>query len=148
MSVQENKAIVRRAYDSFSAGDLSVIDEVFAPDYTAHFPGEEPAVGREPLRAVLQSFLEGFPDLKFVIEDQVGEGDKVVTRWSAKGTHLGEFRGFPPKTHGIAPTGRVVHFSATDIYVIEDGQIKVEWNTLEQLDVMMQIGAIPRPGSA
>jgi hypothetical protein len=50
-----------------------------------NFPGEEPAVGRERLRAVLQSFLDGFPDLKFVIEDQVGEGNKVVTRWSAKG---------------------------------------------------------------
>jgi predicted ester cyclase len=69
----------------------------------------------------------------------------VVARWTAKGTHLGEFRGFPPRTHGIAPTGNVVHFAATDIYLIKDGLIQEEWNTLEQLDVMIQLGVVPTP---
>jgi steroid delta-isomerase-like uncharacterized protein len=145
MSLEENKAIVRRAYDGFSERNLGVLDDVFAETYKSHFPGQEPTVGREPLRAVLQSFLDGFPDLKFTIEDQLAEGDRVATRWTAKGTHLGEFRGFPPRTHGIAPTGKVIHFAATDIYVITDGLIQEEWNTLEQLDVMMQLGVVPTP---
>ena len=145
MSLEENKALVRRAYDGFSERNLGVIDEVFSETYTSHFPGQEPTVGRDPLRAVLSSFMDGFPDLKFTIEDQLAEGDKVATRWTAKGTHLGEFRGFPPRTHGIAPTGRVIHFAATDNYLIGDGLIHEEWNTLEQVDVMMQLGVVPTP---
>src|SRR4051794_30222375 len=148
MSLDENKALVRRAYDGFSQRDLTVIDEVFSESYTSHFPGQESTVGREPLRAVLQSFLDGFPDLEFTIEDQLAEGDKVATRWTAKGTHDGEFRGFPPRTHGIAPTGRTIHFAATDIYLIKDGLIEVEWNTLEQLDVMIQLGVVPTPAAS
>ena len=148
MSLDDNKALVRRAYAGFSEGDLSVIDEVFSETYRSHFPGQESRVGREPLRADLQSFLDGFPDLKFKIEDQLAEGDKVATRWTAKGTHNGEFRGFPPRTHGIAPTGKAIHFAATDIYLIKDGLIQEEWNTLEQLDVMMQLGVVPHLGNS
>ena len=146
VSLEENKALVRRAYEGFSNRDISVVDEVFAETYKSHFPGQEPTVGREPLKAVIVSFLDGFPDLKFTIEDDIAEGDKVATRWTAKGTHLGEFRGFPPRTHGIAPTGRVIHFAATDLYLIRNGFIQEEWNTLEQLDVMMQLGVVPTPG--
>jgi predicted ester cyclase len=73
----------------------------------------------------------------------VAEGDKVVTRWSARGTHLGEWQGLPAKTKAIPPSGRHVTFSATDIYLISSGKIVEEWNTLEQLDVLFQIGAIP-----
>jgi len=145
MSVQENKALVRRAYEGFSNGDLRVIDECFAETYKSHFPGQAPTVGREPLRAVIKSFFDGFPDLKFTVEDDIGEGDKVALRWTAIGTHLGEFRGFPPRTHGIAPTGKTIHFAATDMYLIQNGFIQEEWNTLEQLDVMMQLGVVPTP---
>ena len=142
---EANKALVRRAYEGFNEGNVDVIDEVFAPNYVAHFPGVAPIEGSDLAKQVVGSFVEAFPDIKFTIEDQIAEGDKVVTRWSAKGTHKGEFRGFPPKTHGIAPTGRLVEFSATDIYRIVDGRIAEEWNSLEQLDVMQQIGVVAVP---
>jgi predicted ester cyclase len=144
-ATEDNKALVRRAYEGFNDGDIDVLDEVFAPGYTAHFPGTEPVVGRDSAKELVGAFMAAFPDLQFTIEDQIAEGDRCATRWSARGTHNGEFRGFPPKTHGIPPTGNHVSFSATDIYRIEDGQIVEEWNTLEQLDVMQQIGAIPAP---
>ena len=144
-SLEENKAIVRRAYEGFNEGSVDVLDEVFAPNYTAHFPGTEPVVGRDAAKQLVGAFMDAFPDLVFTIEDQIAEGDRVATRWSARGTHKGEFKGFPPKTHGIPPTGNAVSFSATDIYLIADGQVTEEWNTLEQLDVMQQIGAIPAP---
>ena len=144
MSNQINKALVRRAYeDGMNERNLAIIDEVFAPDYVAHFPGVPPVRGVEAAKEVIGSFLAAFPDIVFTIEDQIAEGDRVATRWTAKGTHLGEFRGFPPKTHGISPTGNPVTFSATDIYRIVDGRIVEEWNTLEQLDVVQQLGAIP-----
>jgi predicted ester cyclase len=91
----------------------------------------------------LTDFLGAFPDIEFSIDDQVAEGDKVVTRWSARGTHLGDLQGMPAKTKAIPASGKPVTFSATDIYLIRNGKILEEWNTLEQLDVLCQIGAIP-----
>ena len=146
MSTEENKAVVRRAYEEGMNGkDMGIIDEVFAPDYVAHFPGVPSIRGRDAIKELIGSFLAAFPDIVFTVEDQIAEGDKVATRWTARGTHQGEFRGFPPKTHGIPPTGKQVLFSATDIYRIAGGKIIEEWNTLEQLDVMQQLGVVSAP---
>lgn len=146
MSLEENKALVRRAYlDGMNNRDMGIIEEVFSPEYVSHFPGQPPTRGIEPIKAVLQSFFDAFPDIVFTVEDQMAEGDKVATRWSAQGTHQGEWRGFPPRERGTPPTGRHVVFSATDIYLIADGQVVEEWNTLEQLAVLEQIGAVPEP---
>lgn len=143
MSLEDNKALVRRVYlDGMNNRDFNVIDEAFAPGYVVHYPGMEPIRGREAAKELITEFLNAFPDIKFVIEDQLAEGDKVATRWSAQGTHLGEFAGFPAKTRSVPPSGRHVTFSATDIYHIVDGKIAEEWNTLEQLDVMQQVGLI------
>jgi predicted ester cyclase len=146
VSTEENKAIVRRAYiDGMNTRDMGIIEEVFSPEYISHFPGQPPTQGIEPIKEVLQSFFDAFPDIVFKIEDQLAEGDRVATRWSAQGTHQGEWRGFPPRERGIPPTGRHVTFSATDIYLIAGGQIVEEWNTLEQFAVLEQIGAVPEP---
>ncbi len=75
----------------------------------------------------------------------MAEGDKVMTRWTARGTHTGKWRGFPPRDPGIPPTGRHIFIGATDIYLIADGQVVEEWNTLEQLAVLEQIGAVYEP---
>ena len=146
VSTEENKAIVHRAYiEGMNTRDMGIIEEVFSPEYISHFPGQPPTQGIEPIKDVLQSFFDAFPDIVFKIEDQLAEGDRVATRWSAQGTHQGEWRGFPPRENGIPPTGRHVTFSATDIYLIAEGQIAEEWNTLEQLAVLEQIGAVPEP---
>jgi len=147
MSLEENKALVRRAYlDGLNHNHLSVLDDVFAPDYVVHYPGLDPVVGLEPAKALIAEFMAAFPDIVFTIEDQIAEGNKVATRWSAHGHHLGPFSGFPAKTNTVPPTGRHVTFSATDIYRIVDGKIAEEWNTLEQLDVMQQVGLVPKVG--
>ncbi len=146
MTIEENKAIVRRAYeDGMNKKNLAIIDEVFAPEYVAHFPGVPPIRGVDNIKELIKAFIAAFPDIVFTVEDQIAEGDKVATRWTARGTHQGEFRGFPPKTHGIPPTGKEVSFSATDIYRISGGKIVEEWNTLEQLDVMQQLGVVSAP---
>jgi steroid delta-isomerase-like uncharacterized protein len=145
-SIEENKAVVRRAYEEgMNRQDMGIVDEVFAPEYVAHFPGVPPVSGRDAMKELLAAFFAAFPDLVFTVEDQIAEGEKVATRWTAHGTHQGEFKGFPPKTHGIPPTGNRVMFSATDIYRIVDGKIVEEWNTLEQLDVMQQLGVVAAP---
>ncbi|HSO95683.1 MAG TPA: ester cyclase [Acidimicrobiia bacterium] len=145
MSTEDNKAIVRRAYlDGLNHRDLGVVDEVFDVDYVVHYPHTGPVKGVEKAKEFLTQFLTAFPDCVFTIEDQVAEDDKVVTRWSCRGTHLGEWHGLPGSADPtVPPSGRPVAFGATDIYLIRDGKIVEEWNTLEQLDVLSQIGALP-----
>lgn len=144
MSVESNKAVVRRAYEEgMNTRSMGVVEECFTPDYVAHFPGVAPIRGRDALEALLAAFFEAFPDIVFRVDDLIGEGDRVVARWSADATHSGVFRGFPPRTRGVEPTGRKVNFSATDIYRMVDGKIAEEWNTLEQLDVLHQLGVLP-----
>lgn len=146
MSLEGNKALVRRAYEvGLNQRDLSVVDEVFSPEYVSYFPGLPPTKGLDDFKEVLNVFLTAFPDdLVFTIEDQLAEGNKVATRWSARGTHTGVWHGIPPTLH-IPPTGNVVTFAATDIYRIIDGKILEEWNTLDQLDLLRQIDVHPAP---
>jgi predicted ester cyclase len=142
MSLEDNKAIVRRAYeDGLNNRDWSIIDEVFDPDYVCRVPGQAPIQGRDDFKASLASFMDAFPDIQFVVEDQLAEGDKVTTRWSARGTNTAEFRGFPLGGTTYPPSGNKVEFGANDIYLIKDGKIVEEWNTLEPLVVLKQIGA-------
>lgn len=68
----------------------------------------------------------------------------MVARWSARGTHLGEFQGIPPELK-VAATGKPVAYGATDIYRMVDGKVAEEWNTIEQLDLLVQIGALKLP---
>lgn len=146
MSVEANKAVIRRAYlDGMNTRNLGVIDETFAPDYIVYYPGMEPIHGRDEAKQSIAAFLDAFPDIVFTIEDQVGEGDKVVTRWTAVGTHSGDFRGFPKKGSVIPASGRPVNFRATDIYRLENGLIKEEWNTLENMELLHQLGVVAAP---
>jgi predicted ester cyclase len=105
-----NKTILRRFFEElFSRGDLSVADEIVALDYVNHnpVPGEPP--GREGLKGFVVYLRAAFPDIHFTVEEQLVEGDKVVTRWTATGTQQGECA-------GIAATGKPVNVTAINIH--------------------------------
>lgn len=146
MSLEENKALVRRAYEGgMNHKDMRVIDEVFVQDYVFHSPGLAPIRGLEAFKQALGAFLSAFPDIQFVVDDQLAEGDKVTTRWTGRGTHGGEYGGFPVATRVIPPSGRPVTFTATDIYYFIDGKIVEEWNTLDTVVILQQIGVVTVP---
>ena len=91
---RENKALARRVFEEiWNAGELDVADEVFDADYVNHGLGIEP--GPAPFKQYVSAYLSAFPDCRFTIEDEVAEEDKVVTRWTATGTHTGELMGIP-----------------------------------------------------
>jgi len=121
MSLEENKAIARRLTDEGENNqDLDALDEMVAPDYILHgMPPEYPS-GLEGLKLVLKNTFKGFPDWKITIHDLFAEGDRVAERWSAVGTHLGEWE-------GIAPTGKKVYWDGILIYRIVDGKVTEEW---------------------
>jgi len=86
-------------------------------------------------------FRSAFPDVHFSVEDQVVEGDKVVTRWRGSGTHQGNLMGIPP-------TGNRVSFVGITINRLEDGKVAEEWQIFDALGMMQQLGAIPSPEEA
>ena len=129
MSVEENKALVRREQGELwnHTGNLDAAAELFTPDRVEDAKQEAASVRR------------GFPDLENTIEDLIAERDKVVVHWRAQATHQGEYMGIPP-------TGNRVNFTGISIYRIERGQIAESWSVSDLWGMMQQLGAVPSPG--
>lgn len=140
MSTKENKALVERESDEmWNKGNLAVADEVFAADVILHggLPGQPSSV--EGVKQGVQLNRAAFPDFHVTIDDLIAEGDKVVSRWTMRGTHKGEMLGMPP-------TGKQVAMEGITIARIADGKIVEVWNSADQLSLMQQLGVIPAPG--
>jgi steroid delta-isomerase-like uncharacterized protein len=126
MSVDENKAVVRRLWEEvWNAADLAVADAIFAPEYAAHERGYVPFI-----RAA-------FPDSEHTIEAMIGERDIVVTRFLWRGSHRGEFLGLPATGKRVAVRGLWMH--RLDGGRIVEGR---EWGALDWLAFLDQIGAV------
>ncbi|WP_206931239.1 ester cyclase [Roseococcus thiosulfatophilus] len=143
---RRNMELIRKVYEvGFSAGDVDIMDEAFAPNYVCRFPGLPPIIGFAACKAAIGAFLTAFP-ARYTVEHLLGEGDRVVCRWSAVGTHAGPFTDLTDPGRVYPPTGRPVTFSATDIYRFENGKVAEEWNSIEEYGLLFQIGALVRPG--
>ncbi|HET6444355.1 MAG TPA: ester cyclase [candidate division Zixibacteria bacterium] len=138
---EENKAIVRRFYEEFAnQGIQSVAEELVASDFVDHNPpSPEFPPGLEGLKQVFAMFLVAFPDMNLTVEDQIAEGDKVVTRLTTRGTHKGEFMGIPP-------TGKTMTIGLIDIFRIEGGQLAEHWGESDTMGMMQQLGLGQSPG--
>jgi steroid delta-isomerase-like uncharacterized protein len=134
---EENKAVGRRYLEAVNERDLNIIDEVIAPDYVGHEPGEETR-GPEGVKQYISMFLDAFPDVSITVEDEIAEGDKVVIRFTGRGTHQGELMGIPP-------SGNRVEVSSISICRFEGGKVIEEWEQYDALGMMQQIGAVPPP---
>jgi steroid delta-isomerase-like uncharacterized protein len=132
----ENEALVRRFFDEFcNEHRADVADEIVAPDYVSHGPQAPPAVGPDGVKArvaVYQDSLDGH----WQIDDLFSAGDRVVTRWTGTGTHVGELM-------GLAPTGKPIAVEAITVHRIADGQIAEEWTVWDALGLLQQVGAVP-----
>lgn len=140
---EQNKAIERRLLDEvYSQGNLEVIDELVASDFVGHGAAADGGdQGREAYRQFVVEMRTAFPDFKMTVEDQVAEGDKVVTRFRARGTHAGPFQGIPP-------AGKQGEISGTIIDRIADGKIIECWSSADYLGLLQQLGVVPAPDDA
>ncbi|GGP55938.1 ester cyclase [Streptomyces melanogenes] len=121
MSVEDNKRLVRLFYQAIDDGDLDAMDVLVAEDYKDHSPPlPSLAPGREGLKQAFRLFWEAKPGTH-EIEDQIAEGDKVVTRLTARGVHKGDLPGMPA-------TGKSVTMTATVIHRIENGRLVEKWS--------------------
>ena len=142
MSVEQNKAIIRRVWEEMTnQRKLDLVDELFADDYVVHVnvPGMEVIRGRDAFKQALPALYTAFPDLHETIEDMVAEGDKVVVRTSWTGTHQGEWM-------GVAPTGKKVAVTAIAINLFVNGKMADGWREDNLLGLMIQLGVIPTTG--
>ncbi len=130
---EKNKAIIRRVFEELlNQGDMSVIDEIDAPNFVWRGPGGQEVKGPEAHKQLAGSFLKAFPDLHFTVEDMIAEGDKVVVRWTMRGTHQGDLM-------GIAPTGKQVTLPGILISRIAEGRVVEDWDSFDRLDMMQQL---------
>ena len=138
---EKNKDLVRRAVDEvWNRGEYGNLAEFVAREFVVHAtaPGED-ILGYDGIKRFYSALRESFPDIHFTIKDQIAEGDKVVTHWTARGTHQGEF-------NGIAPTGRKVTLTAIDIDRIVNGKAVECWSYMDELGLLRQLGRLDEKG--
>jgi predicted ester cyclase len=136
------KEIARRLAEEPWAGNTDVIDELVAPDYVGHNPpNREPNVGPQGFREFVETYRSAFPDGRITVDAQLADGDRVVSRWTAQGTHRG-------KLMGIAPTGREVTTHGITISRISAGKVVESWSNWDALGMLVQLGVVPEPARA
>jgi len=139
MSTEQNKALIRQQYQEIDRKGFANAVELLAPNFVAHLPGAPGPMNLEAFRQYAAAFDAGFPGYRHAIEDQIAEGDKVVTRITWHGTHTGNFQGLPP-------TGKQVTMTAMNIHRIANGKIVEHRAEFDALGMMQQLGVIPAMG--
>jgi len=125
MTEDENVALIRRLFDELWTGNVAAVDRYYAPGPL-----------RDGLREFASQLYRAVPDWRVTIDDVVSQDDKVVVRWTGRGTHLGEWNGSPP-------TGREVTTTGIDIERLIDGQIVEEDGEVDMLGFLRQLEASP-----
>lgn len=145
MTIDERKAASRLLYERvFSEGDLAAADDYLAPDCVSHAADAPPRVGTDGIKAQAMLLRTAIPDLVSTLEDQIAEGDRVVSRWTGSGTNTGELR-LP--TGVVRPTGRAIRFGEIRIDRFEGDRIVESWFIPDRLALWQQLGLVPGAGS-
>jgi len=140
--LEENKAIARRDFEEiWNKGNLGTVDEICAADGVGHIAGSPDIHSLEDYKQYVTMHRNAFPDIHFTIEDEIAQGDKVVTRWTCTGTHRGELM-------GIAPTGKLGTITGITIYRFSGGKIQESWSNWDDLGMLQQLGIVPPIGEA
>ncbi len=132
---EEKKALAQRSWEIVSQRNPDLLEEVYAADIVWHEPDQD-VQGLEEAKQFYSMYLSAFPDLSATVEDVLAEGDKVVTRWTIRGSHQGEIEEFGP------PTGKQVEINGITIHRIEGSKIVEEWERYDNLSVMRQLGLV------
>lgn len=120
--------------EGLNRGDVSVADAAFAPDCVVHITGvAAPLRGVGPWKELMGGLLAAFPDLRFTVEDQLTQGDRVAFRWHATGTHTGPLGAAPP-------TGRPVALEGLIIDRLVDGKVQERWEQWDRSLMLQQLG--------
>ena len=134
---EEAKAVVRRAFDEVAMGNMTTVDEIIGPEFVRHdLAGGPEAHGPDGVKRLIAGLRTAFPDLQATIDDIFSDGEKVVVRFTARGTHRGPLQ-------GMAPTGREATWCGVNIYRVSGGQIRETWQLADGLGLLRQLCAAP-----
>jgi steroid delta-isomerase-like uncharacterized protein len=133
------KSIIRRVLDeAFNQGNLTIVDELVAPNGISHHSSWGTPANRMGLKQLIAMLRTAFPNLSCTVEDEITQDNKVAAHWKIRGTQTGIFLGNPPTSKPIVVEGL--------IYVcIENEQIIESWLMIDQMSVLQQLGLIPPP---
>jgi steroid delta-isomerase-like uncharacterized protein len=134
MSAEANKSLIRTYVETWNRGDLQSLCEYWSPEMRHHTRTQ--AHSYEKTKQIVGSFMEAFPDLQFQIQDIVAEGDRVVTRMTARATNTGSYMGLPP-------TGKKIDCTVMGIARVNGGKIVEHWGVTDELAMMSQLGVLP-----
>jgi steroid delta-isomerase-like uncharacterized protein len=139
----DSKELVRRFANSLNSHNVDDFDELFAPDYILHDPGTPGGIlqGLEDIKDHTAMLYRGMPDFYTTIEELIAEDDRVVGRFTHRGTHLEEMLGMPP-------TGNKVEVEAINIYKIADGKFVEGWGEIDTITLLQQLGLMGGAGGA
>ena len=138
MSTTDNKKIINYFIEEvINNKNLNAADEIVSEDFIEHipFPGQEP--GREGLKFALNSMFAGFPDMKWTVNEQIAEDEKVVTRFTWTGTHQGNFMGIPPTNKSVEVWGIVID-------VVRNGLFSESRIIMDNIGLLQQLGVMPK----
>ncbi len=116
-------------------GDLDVIDELYTENHVSHSP-HNPLKGQAEVRAWVKEVSKAFPDFHIEFHEWIEQGDLVSTRWTASGTHQGEFR-------NILATGKTVVIAGISFSRYSGNQLAETWIAVDDLGMMQQLGVVP-----
>ncbi len=138
MSIEDDKALMRRGYDALNERDWAAFEALCAPDIVLH-NASMTIQGFEPYKQFISMYFTAFPDGRLTIEDIIAEGDKVVARHTFHGTHQGALM-------NIAPTGKEVTATGINIVRFTNGKAVEEWANYDDLGLLQQLGVAPASG--
>jgi predicted ester cyclase len=140
MSPEENIELVRYITEKgLNEGDVSFVDDVFAPDYQVHTRGLDLPRGPAAFKAAVHFWRTSFPDFHHTIEKMIGQGDFVANRFSTTGTHTGQLGEMPP-------TGARFAVSGVDMHRVVDGKVMESWISDDMPRILMEIGVLRPAG--
>ncbi len=137
MTIEITELVRRDPEELWTEGDLDVIEEIYAEEFVLHDPAapDEPR-DRDDYRDYVETYREAFPDVEYEVEDVIADGETATLRYTARGTHDGEFL-------GLEPTGDRVSISGMEMYRVEDGKITEMWTSYDALGLFQQLGVVP-----
>jgi steroid delta-isomerase-like uncharacterized protein len=142
MSIEENKAVVRRFFEELlSTDNFALADDLLSSDFRFYFAGSPDPMDLKQYKEFLVARRAAFPDRCFVVEEMIAEGDKVSARFTMHGTHQGGFR-------GITPSGTEVKMTGIDMIHLAEGKMVEDRVEVDQLGMMQQLGMIASPQQA
>lgn len=140
MSQQENIKLQQQFGEAVNGGNLNALRDIVAPDAVDHDPAPDQGVGPEGFIKFFTMMRSAFPDLKIAVEHMVADDDNVAFAYTITGTHSSDFMGVPA-------TGRQIKARGMQITRFEGGKQVERWGSSDELGILQQIGAAPKPGA-